>query len=197
MNLQLPSKLRPGGNRPRLTTAEISPTSSVTAGTTRAIIERTRSSRITNSADQKAATLPRKGGGLFVKAHEGARNKIQPKPQQVETFVDNPADCNEEETAKTQTLPRSYKTGCSNHNIPDSLGLVNRTQSTSVLSNGVNLVLSANSFVSSTMKPTGNQASPANADCIPIQKPIRPVLTVQEKLAQDLPSLPPQVGKVA
>ena len=179
-----------------MTSAEISPTSSVTAGTTRAIIERTRSSRITN--DQKAATLPRKGGGIFVKAHEAGRvHKIQAqqvatstqKPTQIaaaavpESFVD---DVNDDHGKTVQTLPRSYKTGC-NSSLKKKQSLPKQDLlNTSQLSNGVNLVLSANSFVSSTM-PNGSPVP---------QKPIRPVLTVQEKLAQDLPSLPPQVHSI-
>ena len=46
-------------------------------------------------------------------------------------------------------------------------------------------MLSANSFVSNSKSPQKQQQNNIAV--------IRPVLTVQEKLAQDLPSLPPQV----
>ena len=46
----------------------------------------------------------------------------------------------------------------------------------SVMDHGIHLVVSSNSFVSRGHK-----------------QPIRPVLTVQEKLTQEVPSLPPQV----
>ena len=101
----------------------------------------------------------------------------------------------EDEKERTQTLPRSYKTGGQNKlvkqsNISKSTSL-SRTQS----ANGVNLVLSSNSFVSSTM-PNGNQTQQSlQQSKQAIQKPIRPVLTVQEKLAQEMPSLPPQVSE--
>ena len=102
-----------------------------------------------------------------------------------------------EEHSQTQTLPRSYKVGAKKSDISDQASKsthLSRTQSTnnvvknqtnhnSALQSDVNLVLSANSFVSSTMPNCSKQN----------MKPIRPVLTVQEKLAQDLPSLPPQV----
>ena len=44
------------------------------------------------------------------------------------------------------------------------------------MDHGIHLVVSSNSFVSRGQK-----------------QPIRPVLTVQEKLTQEVPSLPPQV----
>ena len=46
------------------------------------------------------------------------------------------------------------------------------------MDHGIHLVVSSNSFVSRGHK-----------------QPIRPVLTVQEKLTQEVPSLPPQVKK--
>ena len=142
---------------------------------------------------EKAATLPRKSSttGLFLKAGK-SRSKTRTEP---ESFVDL-----EDEKERTQTLPRSYKTGGQNNQkillqqqqkkLQKQQNSLNRTQS----ANGVNLVLSSNSFVSSTM-PNGQPNPDANAVSTskPIQKPIRPVLTVQEKLAQEMPSLPPQV----
>jgi hypothetical protein len=112
----------------RATSAEISPTSSVTSGTTRAIIERTRSSRVVGVLvpDDKAATLPRKGVGLFVKANQVPRKTLQPSfknksavvvVHQDEAFVDDVDDLEDlepvepDEHTMTQTLPRSYKTG--------------------------------------------------------------------------------------
>ena len=145
---------------------------------------------------EKAATLPRKSSttGLFLKAGK-SRSKTRTEP---ESFVDL-----EDEKERTQTLPRSYKTGGQNNQkillqqqqkkLQKQQNSLNRTQS----ANGVNLVLSSNSFVSSTM-PNGQPNPDANAVAVstskPIQKPIRPVLTVQEKLAQEMPSLPPQVS---
>ena len=143
---------------------------------------------------EKAATLPRKSSttGLFLKAGK-SRSKTRTEP---ESFVDL-----DDEKERTQTLPRSYKTGGQNNQkillqqqqkkLQKQNNSLNRTQS----ANGVNLVLSSNSFVSSTM-PNGQPNPDANAVSTskPIQKPIRPVLTVQEKLAQEMPSLPPQVS---
>ena len=50
--------------------------------------------------------------------------------------------------------------------------------------------------------PNGNQTQLQQSQSLQqqqskqaIQKPIRPVLTVQEKLAQEMPSLPPQVSE--
>ena len=49
--------------------------------------------------------------------------------------------------------------------------------------------------------PNGNQTQLQQSQSVQqqskqaIQKPIRPVLTVQEKLAQEMPSLPPQVSE--
>ena len=174
-----PSKNRSGNRvRPRNNSVEVSPTSSVT-GTTRAIIERTRSAtRSGMLSDEKAATLPRKSGGMFVKAHQnGIRNRNIKQNQIKESFVDGTM---EEEKAKTQTLPRSYKTGSTkNRTVPDvPNAVINRAQSTNnVMDHGIHLVVSSNSFVSRQ------------------KQQIRPVLTVQEKLAQDSPSLPPQVKK--
>ena len=57
----------------------------------------------------------------------------------------------------------------------------------------VNLVLTANSFVTNTttdsVKSVQTIQQQNNNTTV-----IRPVLTVQEKLAQDSPSLPPQVS---
>ena len=129
-------------------------------------------------SDEKAATLPRKSGGMFVKAHQnGIRNRNIKQNQIKESFVDGTM---EEEKAKTQTLPRSYKTGSTkNRTVPDvPNAVINRAQSTNnVMDHGIHLVVSSNSFVSRQ------------------KQQIRPVLTVQEKLAQDIPSLPPQVKK--
>ena len=128
---------------------------------------------------------------MYVKAGRSRTTRPRTEP---ESFVDH------EDENKTQTLPRSYKTGGQNQSKSLQKKLLNhenknglsRTQS----ANGVNLVLSSNSFVSSTM-PNGQPNPDANAVAVstskPIQKPIRPVLTVQEKLAQEMPSLPPQV----
>ena len=73
-------------------------------------------------SEEKAATLPRKSGGMFVKAHQtGLRGKTKNSSnnQIRESFVD--ADGNngggilveelDDNLPKTQTLPRSYKTG--------------------------------------------------------------------------------------
>ena len=136
-------------------------------------------------SEEKAATLPRKSGGMYVKAHQNGMRKLKSgssSGQIRETFVDDGAGSNDEQQ-KTQTLPRSYKSGIVTKNRivpapPDhAVPMISRAQSTnSVMDHGINLIVSSNSFVSRT-KP----------------KIIRPVLTVQEKLAQDIPSLPPQV----
>ena len=127
---------------------------------------------------------------MYVKAGRSRTTRPRTEP---ESFVDH------EDENKTQTLPRSYKTGGQNQSKSLQKKLLNhenknglsRTQS----ANGVNLVLSSNSFVSSTM-PNGQQSNGNEVSTKqPIQKPIRPVLTVQEKLAQEMPSLPPQVSK--
>ena len=125
----------------------------------------------------------------------GRNNRSKPRIEP-ESFVDH-----DDEKERTQTLPRSYKTGGQNklvkHSAISKSTSLNRTQS----ANGVNLVLSSNSFVSSTM-PNGNQTQLQQSQSLQqqqskqaIQKPIRPVLTVQEKLAQEMPSLPPQVSE--
>ena len=134
---------------------------------------------------------------MFVKAGKSRNSKARTEP---ESFVDL-----EDEKERTQTLPRSYKTGGQNNQKilllqqqkklqKHQQNCLNRTPS----ANGVNLVLSSNSFVSSTMPNRQQHHQDANAAVSttkPIQKPIRPVLTVQEKLAQEMPSLPPQVSK--
>ena len=120
-----------------------------------------------------------------MKAHQNGMRKLKSgssSGQFRETFVDDGAGSNDEQQ-KTQTLPRSYKSGIVTKKRivpapPDPpVPMISRAQSTnSVMDHGINLIVSSNSFVSRT-KP----------------KIIRPVLTVQEKLAQDIPSLPPQV----
>ena len=68
------------------------------------------------------------------------------------------------------------------------------TKSNLTKTGSVNLVLSANSFVSNNSSTAAKSAQkskqPSNTTVI------RPVLTVQEKLAQDSPSLPPQVSLI-
>ena len=107
--------------RTRNSSLEVSPTSSVT-GTTRSIIERTRSATRAGmlSSEEKAATLPRKSGGMFVKAHQtGHRkttiNKNSSNQMIRESFVDDGINngilVEDDNKPKTQTLPRSYKTG--------------------------------------------------------------------------------------
>ena len=87
----------------------------------------------------------------------------------------------------TQTLPKSYKLKTSD--VKSTIGTKFspnfRSQSVGELSienremGRVQLVVSSDSFVTSTLpRPP---------------KPVRSVLTVQEKLTQDIPSLPPQV----
>ena len=85
-------------------------------------------------SEEKAATLPRKSGGMFVKAHQtGLRGKTKNSSnnQIRESFVDDGNNGGilveelDDNLPKTQTLPRSYKTGMGgnstkNRNAPSS-----------------------------------------------------------------------------
>ena len=89
-------------------------------------------------SEEKAATLPRKSGGMFVKAHHQTGNrkptmnlKNSSSNQMIrESFVDDGNGGGilveteiDENLPKTQTLPRSYKTGMSgskNRNAPST-----------------------------------------------------------------------------
>ncbi len=163
------------GRQIRTSSVDVSPRS----GTTRAIIERTKSSRAKNPDQLKTGSLPRKRGNLFVKAGQAPRR-----------YEVNPAQQNHN-PEQVQTLPRSYK-----HNektvLEKSMSITNLDHTRgnpeteidppkfreNPDSSGVNLVVSAGSFVSNTLPKT---------------KKVKPILTVQETLSQDLQSLPPQV----
>ena len=82
-------------------------------------------------SEEKAATLPRKSGGMFVKAHQTGLRKTKNSSNQIrESFVDDGNNGGilveelDDNLPKTQTLPRSYKTGMGgstkNRNAPPS-----------------------------------------------------------------------------
>lgn len=90
--------------------------------------------------------------------------------------------------SKTQTLPKSYKTRVKSKDFESNNKPT--TKSNLTKTGSVNLVLSANSFVSNNSSNVAKSAPKSKQ--LNNTTVIRPVLTVQEKLAQDSPSLPPQ-----
>jgi hypothetical protein len=88
-------------------------------------------------------------------------------------------------TTTTALMSKAVSTGgllLTNNNNESKHLSAHQKCGTSKDEKGVQLVLSSDSFVSSTLPRSSNS-----------QKPIHTILTVQEKLAQDLTSLPPQV----
>lgn len=124
-----------------------------------------------------AGTTLQPASGIFIKAHE------QKKTNQAtlfSNFQQNGQVHNQDHTRNDESSEEEYESLENSYNLKPNF-IISRSQSVDELYHIQNeKPISSTNFINCTLPWPG--------------RPIRSVLTVQEKLAQDLPSIPPQVG---